>query len=393
MTNNNVTLFPELERDLAAFYTTGVLPAQSIEDLVAAGHVTSKTPIEPDQIQPASIDLRLGHVGYRVRASFLPRASSGVTRKLDDFKCHEVDLTNGAVFETGCVYIVPLQEEVSLSPQISAKGNPKSSIGRLDVFTRLMTEWGPEFERVPAGYKGRLYLEIVPRTFGIIVSQGARMHQLRFMRGNPKPSDAKLKELHERDSLVFRDGQPTEAVIGNGLKISLDLAGVDDSGLIGYEAKRNAPLIDLSRLDFYDAGEFWEPIHRPRSRQIILDPERFYLLISKEQVCILPSQAAELVPYDPAVGEFRIHYAGFFDPGFGYSPGGESKGTHAVLEVRAHDVPFLVEDGQIVGRLVYERLLAPPTKVYGPDIGSSYQDQRLSLSKFFKRPEQMNGGG
>ena len=379
------SLFPELEQELQALRTTGILPAQKIEELIQAGHITAGSPVRGEQIQPASIDLRLGPVAYRVRAGLLPGPTHTVMQRLEEFGYHALDLSRGALLEPGRVYIIPLLEEFALPPQIGAKGNPKSTIGRLDVFTRLMADYGVEFDRVPAGYRGRLYVEVVPRSFGILVREGTRIYQARFVRGNPRPADSTLKELDERGTLVFvSEGQPGEADIDNGLRLSLDLEGVGGSKIIGYKAKKDAPFVDLEKVGFFDPDDFWEPLFRPKDRQIIIDPEDFYLLLSKERICIPPEFAAELVPYDPQVGEFRIHYAGFFDPGFGYG-GGDINGTHAVLEVRAHGVPFVFVDGQTVGRLVFERLLATPSKIYGPTIGSSYQGQGLSLSKQFKR--------
>jgi dCTP deaminase len=280
---------------------------------------------------------------------------------------------------------VPLMEELNLPADISGKANPKSTTGRLDVFTRLITDYGSEFERVPAGYKGTLYTEIVPRTFSIVVEQGARLNQLRLRRGNPPPSDSELERLHEQETLVYTENlSPGDALISNkSLWLSVDLSGDEGSDIIGYKARHNTALIDLHRINHYEPLEYWEPIHRTRSRSLVLDPDDFYILASKERVRIPHSFAAEMVPYDPSVGEFRIHYAGFFDPGFGYGAD-DIKGTHAVLEVRSHEVPFLLEDGQVVGRLVFERLLSAPTKIYGQGIGSSYQHQRLALSKHFR---------
>lgn len=379
-----LTLFPELEKDLETFYTTGILPAQNLAEFIQKGHISASQPISPDQIQPASIDLRLGSVAYRVRASFLPSRKSTVPRKVEQLKTHEIDLSSPAVLERGCVYIVPLLEELRLPPAVSGKANPKSTIGRLDVFTRLITDYGSGFERVPAGYKGSLYLEIVPRTFSILVHQGTRMSQLRFIRGTPPPSDSKLAELHERETLVYlKDDAPGEAEIAKGLWVSVDLQGDEGSEVVGYVARHHAPLVDLDKVDYYDPADFWEPI-RARHKHLILNPDDFYILASKEKVRVPPGFAAEMVGYDPSVGEFRIHYAGFFDPGFGYGDD-DVRGTRAVLEVRSHGVPFLLEDGQRIGRLIFERLMAKSDKVYGAGIGSSYQSQGLALSKQFKR--------
>jgi len=378
-------LFNEL-KEYPPSYTTGILPSQSIEELIAAGHITSDPAITAEQVQPSSIDLRVGPVAYRIRASFLSTRNARVIDKLNENHLYKIDLTRPAVLERGCAYIAPLMEELSLPADISGKANPKSTTGRLDVFTRLITDYGSEFERVPAGYKGKLYTEIVPRTFSIVMEQGARLNQLRLRRGNPPPSDIELERLHEQETLVYSEDElPAEALISNkSLWLSVDLSGEEGSEIIGYKARRNTPLIDLSRINHYDPLEYWEPIHRTRSRSLVLDPRDFYILASKERVRIPHSFAAEMVPYDPSVGEFRIHYAGFFDPGFGYGAD-DIKGTHAVLEVRSHEVPFLLEDGQTVGRLVFERLLSAPSKIYGQGIGSSYQHQRLALSKQFRR--------
>jgi len=378
-------LFPELTRTPPDSFKTGILPSQMLEELIASGHICAATPILAEQIQPSSLDLRLGAVAYRVRASFLPGDQSTVAHKLAAHKLHEIDLTRPAVLEKGCVYIVPLQEELSLPAQISGKVNPKSSTGRLDIFTRVITDYGRQFEFVPPGYKGKLYAEVVPRTFSVLVRSGARLSQLRLTRGVPQFSDADLARLDEREMLVYHEGElPVEAMIAGGLRLSVDLQGVGGSDVIGYRAKKHSSLIDLDRLGYYEPGEFWDTIHRTKNRDLVLDPEDFYILASKEKVRIPPGYAAEMVPYDPSVGEFRIHYAGFFDPGFGYGTD-DIKGTRAVLEVRSHEVPFLLEDGQEVGSLTFERLMAVPNRLYGQGIGSNYQMQGLALSKHFKR--------
>lgn len=383
MNPNALVLFPDLLR-APLVRTTGLLPSHRLEELVAAGHVKAKTPILPDQIQPSSIDLRLGSVGYQVEASFLPNQHTTVQKKLQDLQVRQVDLSKPALLERGSVYIVPLQEELYLPDNFSGKANPKSSTGRLDVFTRLITDYGSTFEDIRPGYRGKLYAEIVPLTFPVIVREGARLNQLRVRRGNPLPSDKMLFDLHEQEPIVYSQNElPVEPMISDGLKLSVDLQGVG-SNIIGYKAKTEVPPIDFAKVNYYETCDFWEPLHRRASDAIVLEPGAFYILTSKEKVTVPPSMAAEMLPFDPAVGEFRVHYAGFFDPGFGWSPEG-SVGSHAVLEVRCHEVPSLLEDAQIVGRLNYEPLLAPPAKLYGRDIGSSYQSQRLTLSKHFKR--------
>jgi len=361
----------------------GVLPSQSLEGMIASGAIRARNPILPEQVQPSSLDLRLGSEAYRVRASFLATGADTVTSKLEKYRLHTIDLTRPAVLEKGCVYIVPLQEELALPAGISGRANPKSSTGRIDVFTRLITDEGRRFELVPPGYKGRLYAEVVPRTFSIVVRQGDRLSQLRLFQGEYLPSDQVLRQLGDREALIYMpDETRGEPLIQNGLRLSVDLS---DSEIIGFRARRHAPLIDLGRLNFYDPAEFFDPIHRNESRTLILDPEDFYILASREKVRIPALYAAEMVPFDPTIGEFRIHYAGFFDPGFGYGKG-EINGTRAVLEVRSHEVPFILEDGQAVASLVYERLLERPRLVYGEGIGSSYQHQGLKLSKHFRSP-------
>ncbi|MEP6888095.1 MAG: 2'-deoxycytidine 5'-triphosphate deaminase [Nitrospirales bacterium] len=386
MTDHFDTLFPELERDLQSLsFTTGILPSQRIRELIAHGRVSTSIPVEDDQIQPSSLDLRLGPVGYRMQASFLPGPKATVDSRIKDLAMTKIDLTRPTVFEKGCVYLVPLMEQLNLTSELSAKANPKSTTGRLDIFTRLICDGGTEFERVPEGYKGTLYAEVVPRTFTIIVQAGVKLNQLRFVRGCPPPSDTTLQELDQQETLVYGAGDlPAEAQINRGLMVSLNLEGDPEHRLIGYQARQNTPAIDLLKKDHYDPEDFWDPLYEPRNRRIILNPDDFYILLSKEKVRIPPAYAAEMVAYDPSMGEFRIHYAGFFDPGFGYGAS-DVKGSHAVLEVRSHEVPFLIEDGQIVGRLIYERLLAHSDKIYGMEIGSSYQGQGLALSKQFKR--------
>jgi dCTP deaminase len=361
---------------------TGLLPSQRIEALIAEGAVRMGAPADADQLQPASLDLRLGAVAYRVQASFLPGERATVAERLEDLRLHDaLDLSRPCMLERGCVYIVPLLESLRLPPGVSARANPKSTTGRLDVFTRLIADRATEFDGVPAGYQGPLYVEVVPRTFSVVVTQGTRLNQLRFARGDASFLDDDLAALHRREPLVFLDGAPAEPVISGGLWLTIDLRGSGGSDVVGYRAKPYG-LVDLSRVHHYDPADYWEPVHRSRKDTIILDPDDFYILASRESIRVPPALAAEMVAYEPPIGEFRVHYAGFFDPGFGHGPG--LRGTRGVLEVRSHEVPYLLEDGQIVARLVYERLLEPPTRLYGTGIGSSYQHQGLTLSKQFR---------
>jgi dCTP deaminase len=321
-----------------------------------------------------------------VRASFLPGPNGTVEDKIKELRMARVDLTGAAVFEKDCVYIVPLIEELHLPGHVSGKANPKSTTGRLDIFTRLITDHGVEFDRVPAGYKGRLYAEIVSRTFTVAIRAGMRLSQLRFVRGNPDDShDREIKKLDQKQTLVYMDeDNPVKARLDRGLRVTVNLEASEKGEVIAYKARRNAPVIELNRINYYSPEEFWEVRHESANKSLILDPGDFYILASRERVRVPAEFAAEMVPFDPSDGEFRIHYAGFFDPGFGYGSS-DIKGTRAVLEVRAHEVPFLMEHGQMVGRLNYMPLLAKPDKIYGLGIGSSYQQQALTLSKPFRR--------
>lgn len=359
----------------------GILPAHRIAALAETGGIVAALPFDADQIQPASLDLRLGPVAYRVRASFLPGPNATVAERVASLTLHEIDLTRGALLEpgrSGGVYIVPLMERLALPPEIAAATNPKSSTGRLDVFTRVIADRAREFDTVPAGYAGPLYVEISPRTFPVIVRAGSRLSQIRFRTGNARLDDAELAELHRATPLV--DG---ELHLAGGLMVSIDLSGRD--GIVGYRAKRHTGLVDVDRRGALDALDFWDPITNHGKPELVLDPDQFYILASREAVTVPPDYAAEMVPFDPLVGEFRVHYAGFFDPGFGHSEAGGA-GSRAVLEVRSHEIPFILEHGQTVGRLVYERMLERPRFLYGRDIGSHYQAQGLKLSKHFRTP-------
>ncbi|MGO9169292.1 MAG: 2'-deoxycytidine 5'-triphosphate deaminase [Candidatus Sulfotelmatobacter sp.] len=376
---------PEWPIEEAQTRTTGILPSQEIASLIARGHISAAPAINPEHIQPASLDLRLGDMAHRVRASFLPGPNSTVEAKIKELRMTRVDLTGAPVFEKDCVYIIPLVEELNLLDNISGKANPKSTTGRLDIFTRLITDYGTEFDHVPPGYKGKLYAEVVSRTFTVAIRAGMRLSQLRFVQGNPVSGDRTIKGLDQEEPLVYMDeDSPVKARLHRGLRITVNLEAAEASEIIAYKAKRYAPAIELDKIDFYPTEEFWEVRHQNPSKNLILEPGDFYILASRERVRVPPEFAAEMVPFDPSDGEFRIHYAGFFDPGFGYGSS-DIKGTRAVLEVRAHEVPFLMEHGQLVGRLNYMPLLRRPDKIYGTNIGSSYQHQALTLSKQFRK--------
>ncbi len=376
----------------------GILPDRMIAALAEAGGIRPRHPFAADQIQPASLDLRLGSTAYRVRASFLPGPGITVAQRIAELKLHEFPLAGSAVLETNCVYIVPLLESLELPPDIAGATNPKSSTGRLDVFTRVIADETRGFDRVEAGYRGPLYAEISPKTFPVLVREGTRLSQLRLRRGSAALGAEALRALHARERLVDR----AEAVMGDGIAVSIDLAGANPragndmsaghslsagnclgAGIVGYRAKRHTAVIDVERRAAYEVAEYWEPIAARADRSLILDPDEFYILASTEAVQVPPDYAAEMVPFDPLVGEFRVHYAGFFDPGFGYAGSG-GLGSRAVLEVRSREVPFILEHGQVVGRLVYETMLARPDQLYGSGIGSNYQAQGLKLSKHFR---------
>jgi dCTP deaminase len=354
----------------------GILPASEIARFCREGKIRLAREPDADQIQPASLDLRLGSKAFRVRASFLPGPRKRVSEKLDALVLHTIDLREGAVLETGCVYIVPLQEALTLPPGVAATANPKSSTGRLDIFTRVIADHAQEFDKVPDGYDGPLYAEISPRTFSILAREGSRLSQIRFRRGPQSTSDSLIHELHENDPLITAG----EVNIDGGLALSVDLMSMGKNEPVGFRAKRHSALVDIDKKAALEVLDYWEPIWQ--QGQLILDPDQFYILASKEAVRVPPTHAAEMVPFNPLVGEFRVHYAGFFDPGFGHASGG-GEGARAVLEVRSHEVPFILEDGQIIGRLVYEPLTSTPEKVYG-QVGSNYQKQGLKLSKHFR---------
>jgi len=370
---------PALSTPAASPRATGILPYQAIVAMRRGGEILADADILPEQLQPASIDLRLGAVAYRVRASFLPGPEATVFEKIQQLDGYAIDLTAGAVLEKGCVYVVPLLESLALGEQIAGFANPKSSTGRLDILTRLITDRSAAFDRVERGYQGPLYVEIAPRTFSVVVRTGSRLNQLRFRRGSPAVASSELQRLHDEQQIVMALGDENKLGEDGMLRVTVDLAG---DTLIGFRARKHTDRIDVDNVGYYDPLEFWEPLHAHREPRIILDQNDFYILKTRESVGVPPDYAAEMMAYDTTVGEFRVHYAGFFDPGFGWDKA--AGGSRAVLEVRSHEVPFLLEHGQTVGWLRYEPMAGRPDKLYGRGIGSNYQNQGLALAKQFR---------
>lgn len=380
--------------DAAAPEAAGVLPDRDLREAVRRGWVAAEAPLADAQFQPASLDLRLGPVAWQLRASFLPFRET-VEGRLEgrdgpdsDLVIDRLSLVGGATLQRGSVYLVPLLESLALPPDVRGRSNPKSTTGRLDVFTRVITDRAPRFDEIAAGYHGPLYLEVSPQSFPVRVHAGGSLNQLRLVVGEPAVSDDALRELYRDSPFLYDDDDrpvPLDRVVFNGgLGMGVDLSGRTTDGIIGYRAHPNPPAVDLARVGAYDPGEFWEPIKRPPRDAYILEANRFYILVSKERIRVPPDFAAEMVVYDAGAGEIRTHYAGFFDPGFGFGDGGVL-GTKVVMEVRAREVPFLVYDGQTSFKVWFERLRRRPERVYGVGLASSYQRQTLSLSKHFRR--------
>lgn len=376
---------------------TGILPSQKIEEMLNSGEITTMLrPIDHDQVQPASIDLRLGDCAYPVDTSFLPGKGMRVLEKMkqldEGFENFKIDLREGAVLEKGKIYVIRLQETINLRSEVAAFANPKSSTGRLDILTRLIADRATVFDQVMEGYKGELFIEVAPRSFSVVVKTGTRLNQLRFRRTRgeaPKSiTAAEWKQLLDEGQIVnFSEHEKKAKSIKKGvLPFTVDLEGSGTGNcLIGYRAKKHAKRIDLEKRD-YDALDFWEPIRFHKTSSLILDPDEFYILMTKEAIAVPPDYAAEMLPYDTRAGEFRVHYAGFFDPGFGWNAKTNRAGSsRGVLEVRSHEVPFLLEHGQTVGWLRYERMAARPELLYGQDCNSNYQGQSLKLGKQFRQ--------
>jgi dCTP deaminase len=367
----------------------GLLPREKIELMARRKMIQAEGEIEDEQFQPASLDLRLGARAYRVRASFLPGKAS-VRERFDALKSADAEINidgNGAILERGCVYVIPLIEHLNLPDSILAIANPKSSTGRLDIFTRLITDKSDVFDRVVRGYEGRLYAEVSPRSFSVRVRKGSKLNQIRFRRLNSQQlertdfsiEDKDLRERHKSMPLVDHALE-----LRNGLVLRVGLSAEPIEGVIGYKAQKHADILDVDRTSAYRIADYWDPVRARPDRRLILDPDEFYILASRERLQVPPDLAAEMVPIDPAMGAFRVHYAGFFDPGFGAGANNRPC-ARAVFEVRSHEVPFFLEDGQVIGRLVYEKMAEPPQLLYGASAASNYQGQGLKLSKHFRR--------
>lgn len=367
-----------------------MLPNQYLRQAIASGVIDAgKFVIPESNVQPASLDLRLGETAYRIRCSFLPGPHS-VEERMKDLVIDEIDLRReGAVLETRRPYLIPLKERVALPDGVRARANPKSSTGRADVFTRVITDGGPRFDDIREGYDGPLFLEVVPLSFPIMVREDLTLNQLRLSVGHTQLSDDEIAAEHAERPLIFADGRPLEAhelALSSGLFLGLNLHG--RSRAVGWKARSSVPLLDLNRAGGNDPDQFWDRVVREDRDRVVLEPEQFYLLMSYEAVTIPPTLAAEMTAYDPTSGELRTHYAGFFDPGFGFDPTGEMRGSTAALEVRAHDIPFLIEHRQHVCKLTFERMLEPPTQLYGQSgFGSNYQGQTETLGKHFRPRE------
>jgi dCTP deaminase len=372
----------------------GVLAFQELKDAVAAGWIVSSSPADERQFQPASLDLRLGSTAYQLRASFLPFRETVEARLTrpdasdGDLVIDRLSLDAGATLQRGSVYLIPLQESLALPANVRGRSNPKSTTGRLDIFTRVITDRTPRFDEIPSGYAGPLYLEVSPQSFPVRVHAGLSLNQLRLLAGPSSTTDADLEALYRASPLLYDDDDRPIGVervtFNDGLCMGVDLSGRATGGIIGYRAHANPPLVDLARIGAYAIDEYWEPIKRPARDSYILEPNRFYILVSKERIRVPPDYAAEMVVYDAGAGEIRTHYAGFFDPGFGHGDG-SVLGTKVVMEVRAREVPFMLYDGQTSFKVWFERLSSRPERVYGAGLGSSYQFQTLTLSKHFRR--------
>ncbi|MBI29421.1 MAG: 2'-deoxycytidine 5'-triphosphate deaminase [Pelagibacteraceae bacterium] len=357
----------------------GALAYQNYKFLIENNIINSNNRIPDESIQPASIDLRLGNFAYRVSSSFLT-INKTVEDRIKNFIIDKIDISQGHLFKKNQIYIVEVQESLNLDSKLSGKCNPKSSTGRLDILSRVISDYSSEYEVIKPGYKGKIYLEITSKTFNIVFTEGDKLSQLRLRKNNiVTTNDRELIGLHKLSPLLYnKNHKAIKPLINNGLKITA--AVFNDDEPIAYKAKKDSPEIFFNKLRFHNKKDYWVSINKTKKNSLIIEPNEFYILKSKEKIKISRNLAAEMIPYDSEIGEFRAHYAGFFDPGFG----NEMKGSHAVLEIKTYEVPFAVEDGQIIARLIFEKLAEEPTKIYGEGIKSNYQNQGLALSKHFR---------
>ena len=369
---------------------SGYLPCQYIEKALKEEIICSKIPIESSQIQPVSLDLRLGQKAYRIQCSFLPE-NEPVETRLKEITLYEFDISKGGILEKNAIYLIPLMEELNLPPSFYGLANPKSSTGRLDMFTRVIVDGGHRFDEIPRGYRGKIYLEVIPRSFPVKVKTGLSLNQLRVAHVTSHILGKQGLEIKYKSNPILFDRNgfaiPFDQVkVEGGVYVGVDVSGDQPDSIVAYKAKTNSNVIDLSKIGHYKAEEFWEPIYRPKKNRLILEPESFYIMMSKEKICIWPDWLAEMIAYEPNSGELRTHYAGFFDSGFGWNGTDElmNQGTRAVMEVRPHDVPFMVEHGQTFCRLKFERVIERPDRVYGVELKSNYHSQGLALSKYFE---------
>ncbi len=362
----------------------GILVSQTLRQMVEDGQIQALRPVTPEQLQPSSLDLRLGARIWQLQCSFLP-GGQGIERKLGRLATASWRLNRHepTVLHRGGVYLAEVEEVLELPEQVWGRGNPKSSTGRLDIFVRLLTEHGHAFDTVPAGYHGRLFLEITPQSFHVSVRRGDCLGQLRLARGRPSVPVDELRRLQEDDPLcVWSDGSPAPVTedLPAGVLLAVDLES-RDGGPVGYLARRHMPPVDLARRNL-DVSRYWTPLMGAGEEGHVLEPEQFYIFATRERLRIPPGLCAELVAFDATKGELRTHYAGFIDSGFGWSEHAPRTGARLVLEIRTHDVPFLLEHGQLLFRVEFMRNEAVPDLLYGAS-GSNYQMQGLKLAKQF----------
>ena len=354
--------------------------------------ITADTALCDDQIQMASIDLSLKGPVYGMRASGLPRRGETVRSRIDASAKtgYTFNLTGeDKLLSRRQTYIIPLNEGLKLPPGFAARFSPKSSTGRVDVLARILADGIPHFDSVPAeGYRGPLYLEVTPLSCDILLRSGQSLMQMRLRQGDSLVSANDLVTLQAEKGIVWgKDGKPIApeklSLAEHGLYMHVDL----DRDIVGFMA-RDPILAELSfaKSDFYDPYDFWEPITRPKGGSIVLNPGRFYLLATKERVKVPSNICGDIAAYDASTGEFRTHYAGFFDPGFGGSKP-EERGTVGVMEVRGREIPFELQDNQPVCRMDFQWLDEVPNRLYGA--GNNYTGEQPSLGKFFRNRQEI----